>query len=235
MVEGEAPKRTWDPKKPSLVYFDLHVKGEAIRMLLSLAGQEFNDIRLGFDEWGEMKKLMPAGQVPLWIEPGEDATEGEGPLPEGKQFNQSHAILKRLGKKFGYYSDDADEAYQIDWALESTSDHWAGRTYMVQMKDDQSEEKLQEVRDAFTKLNKVVGNKLTEGGKKFIAGDRVTIGDIALFVPYAAYAVNEKTLREKQQEAAASTLEGQDKLNAWIEAMKTELAAHLEARPQAIC
>ena len=112
MVESETKeiKFTYDSSKPSLVYFNLQAKGESIRMLCHHSKLEFNDITLEFDQWPTIKPMCPAGQVPLWIEPNGEETE-ESILPQGTTYNQANAILKMLGKKQGYMSDDPVEGY----------------------------------------------------------------------------------------------------------------------------
>ena len=38
-----------------LTYFDVRGRGEPIRMLLTLAGQKFDDVKVGHVEWPTMK------------------------------------------------------------------------------------------------------------------------------------------------------------------------------------
>ena len=96
---------------PTLYYFDLYGRAEPIRMLLNHAKVEFEDKRLTNEEFVEMrdKGLLPSGQVPLW----ED---------QGRQVNQTAAILRLLGKQHGYYSMDPMEGFDADWAIETCGD-----------------------------------------------------------------------------------------------------------------
>ena len=150
-----------DAEIPTLAYFDIQAKGESIRMLLNHAGVAFNDLRITFDDWAQYKPLTPAGQVPLWIEPAAAASGEKSSrvvdakdllaledkskiVPEGKSYNQSVAILRKLGKKYGYYSDDAEQAYWIDWAIETHGDLWAKKDYRVFLfTENPSDEELQ--------------------------------------------------------------------------------------------
>ena len=69
-----------DQSKPSLIYFPVGGKGEAIRMLLWLAKVEYNDARVtsaSFQKWKQAGQL-PTGQLPVWIQPdGSDSTVSE--------------------------------------------------------------------------------------------------------------------------------------------------------------
>ena len=60
---------------PKLIYFGLGGRGEAIRLLLTHAKAPFEDVRIGFPEFGAMQaegKFRLDG-VPVWIE--DDGTE----------------------------------------------------------------------------------------------------------------------------------------------------------------
>lgn len=39
-----------------LIYFNVRARGEAIRMMYSIAGKELIDERVSFEEWPEKKK-----------------------------------------------------------------------------------------------------------------------------------------------------------------------------------
>ena len=57
---------------PKLVYFELHGRAEAIRLLCHHAKVEFEDVRFSFEEWGAKKGSGEfKGQLPQWHEDGE--------------------------------------------------------------------------------------------------------------------------------------------------------------------
>ena len=214
-------------------------------MLLNHAGVAFNDLRITFDDWAQYKPLTPAGQVPLWIEPAATVTEGKSSttveaknllaledkskiVPEGKTFNQSVAILRKLGRKLGYYSDDADACYWIDWAIETHGDLWAKKDYRVFLfKEEATDEELKTMDDNMRAFNGLIEKRLKDQGAKFLAGDKMTIGDILIFSAYINFCVNEKTMRPKHQEACAKSLGDHPLLTAWIEVMKGEFKDHI--------
>ena len=128
---------------PTLTYFPLHAKGEPIRMLLKHKGVSFNDNVITFEQWGELKQTMPAGQVPTFQE------------SNGKVLNQCAAIMRLLGRKHGYYFDDnQEEAFNVDWALETHQDFWGSMTYKLFLNGETDQEKITTGVNAFEKFNK---------------------------------------------------------------------------------
>ena len=77
-------------------YFDGFSKGEALRILLTLAKVDFEDVRYTFAQWPEAKASgkFEFGQLP--------AVEIDGVF-----YTQSAAVLRFLGKKYGFYPEDA--------------------------------------------------------------------------------------------------------------------------------
>lgn len=84
------------PEKPTLVYFNIKVKGEPIRMLLHHAKIPFDEIRVEFKQWPALKPKTSAGALPIWVEPAAaGAPDCSGPIqggeitiPAGRKFNQ---------------------------------------------------------------------------------------------------------------------------------------------------
>ena len=75
-------------QRPRLIYFPLHGRAEAIRMLLFKAGVDYENKLISFEEWGAGKEdgtFAPDLQLPIW--------EDE----QGRKFTQSFATLRRLG------------------------------------------------------------------------------------------------------------------------------------------
>ena len=109
-------------------------------MLLNHAKVDFEDKRLSNEEFAEMREdgTLPSGQVPLW----ED---------EGRQINQTAAILRLLGKQHGYYSMDPEEGYKADWAIDTLGDifkpEMLGKFFMPA--DQVTEEAMKEASDKF--------------------------------------------------------------------------------------
>ncbi|KAK6008963.1 glutathione S-transferase protein [Ostertagia ostertagi] len=84
-----------------LTYFAGRGLGEVIRQLFVVAGKEFEDVRIAFEDWPKLKAEMPFGQMPV-LE------------VDGKQLCQSHAILRYLAREFGYAGKSAWDQAQVD-------------------------------------------------------------------------------------------------------------------------
>ncbi|MEO8304385.1 MAG: glutathione S-transferase family protein [Betaproteobacteria bacterium] len=85
--------------KPKLTYFDAPVsRGEECRLALHLAGIDFEDVRINFDEWAAMKGQTPYGGLPVLELPGHP------PLAH------SSAILVLIGRRHGLHPVDDFEA-----------------------------------------------------------------------------------------------------------------------------
>ncbi|CAJ0955583.1 unnamed protein product, partial [Mesorhabditis belari] len=84
-----------------LTYFYFRAKGENIRQILTLAGVEFEDVRVHWDKWQQIKNEQPFGQLPVFEE-------------DGKCLPQSKAICRYLAKKYGLAGENEWEAAQID-------------------------------------------------------------------------------------------------------------------------
>ncbi|XP_038222282.1 glutathione S-transferase 2-like isoform X3 [Zerene cesonia] len=82
-------------------YFEAKAVGEPIRLLLAYGGQEFEDQRIPFAQWPSVKPTTPFGQMPV-LE------------IDGKQYAQSLAIARYLGRKYGVAGDNAEEEFEID-------------------------------------------------------------------------------------------------------------------------
>jgi glutathione S-transferase len=87
------------PSTPVLTYFDIpRGRGEDCRLALFLAGVEFEDERIPFARWPELKDRTPFGGLPTL------RVEGKGTLA------QSNAILVYLGTLHGMHPSDPWEA-----------------------------------------------------------------------------------------------------------------------------
>ncbi|XP_013148280.1 PREDICTED: glutathione S-transferase 2-like [Papilio polytes] len=95
--------------KVKVTYFNVKALGEGIRMLLAYGGQEFEDIRVERDNWPELKPKTPFGQLPM-LE------------IDGKQYAQSIAICRYLGRKYGLAGTTPEEDLIIDQNLDFFND-----------------------------------------------------------------------------------------------------------------
>ena len=109
-------------------------------------------------------------------------------------MNQANAILRLLGRKHGYYFDDnTDEAFNVDWALETHADFLNTNTYQMWYKGETDQAKIAEGAAKFGAFNKQIEAHLTSVNSRFIASDRLTIADFVVFSLYMTLVQNEAT------------------------------------------
>ncbi|CAK1587225.1 unnamed protein product [Parnassius mnemosyne] len=113
-------------------YFSIKGLGEGGRMLLAYGRVEFEDHRVTEEEWPDLKTQTPFGQLPV-LE------------IDGKQYAQSLAIYRYLGRKFGLAGEDLEEDFQIDQVLDFFYDirlkaaevfHETDKELQAKMQDD---------------------------------------------------------------------------------------------------
>jgi glutathione S-transferase len=94
-----------------VIYFDGYGRAEAIRILLTHAKVDFEDVRIGWADWATKKAELNLefGQVP--------AVE-----LDGKLYTQTSAIIRALGKLHGYYPEDPLTAWKVDSLCDSFDD-----------------------------------------------------------------------------------------------------------------
>lgn len=97
--------------KPKLTYFDFAgSRGEECRLALFLAGVEFDDNRINFPTWAELKPKTPYGSLPTF------EIEGRGMLA------QSNAILVYIGREHGLHPRDNWEAARHEELMAAVED-----------------------------------------------------------------------------------------------------------------
>ena len=163
---------------PKLIYFQLHAKVAKIRILLSHSKADHEEEALSFEEFGPRKAAgeFNNGQVPVWIE-------------NGKQYNESNAILRLLGKRYGYYPTDPEEAYHADNIVDFCSD-LVSEIFYDQWHKNISEEAQAKYVKSITHLSTYLEKQLSHG-KKFVAGDSISIGDFAAAGIIFSYVYND--------------------------------------------
>ena len=159
-----------------LMYFEVDGRAGGIRALLAHAGVRYIDARQDVKKFGALKQqgFFPLGSMPVWIE-------------DGFKMVQSSAILRMLGVRHGYYSDDPLTAWRIDSLVDFMEDHqgahaslylplFGGATALDPALVDPWFEKL------WNKVIPVLEARLNEHGEKFLAGTkRPTIADFKAF------------------------------------------------------
>lgn len=157
--------------KIKVTYFDMNGgRGEPIRLVLHYMDQEFEDNRFSFNEFAEVRKATPFGQVPV-VE------------IDGEQMTQCNALGRYFGKQAGLYPEDAYQALLCDEVMDAIEDvsHKLGGTLGL------AGEALKNAREQIVKGSigwtlKWLDDRLAKQGGEYFADNRLTIADLKVLV-----------------------------------------------------
>ena len=134
--------------------FDVRGRAEVVRLALHDYGVAFEDQGFSGEAWGKGKpdglkaEMMAAGKLAFGQVPLLTVTRGPTLLamqPRTTYIVQSHAILRFLGREFGFYDDEwgAELLAAVDLAADGTEDV---RSQLMKIKygggDDAAKEEL---------------------------------------------------------------------------------------------
>lgn len=176
-----------------LTYFNIEGAAEPVRLALKLSGTEFEDDRIGFAQWGEMKAKMPYGQLPIMT------------VDDGKVMTQSAAMVRHVGSKFSTTLYPIDKLYEIEEAIGMVEDlkrAWMPCLYVSMRpenfgypsgypKTDEGKETIKTMRSKFVaeELPKYLGyfEGMLKDNKWLVEGDEPTIADCFAVPALRAY------------------------------------------------
>jgi len=150
-------------------YFNGKGRAEMIRLVLTAAGQKFEDIRIDGD-WAERKQNYPFGQLPV-LE------------VDGKMYGQSVACANFIAKEFGLYGKTNVDGVMIDQVVGLLQDFFQAAIKFFFEKD---EAKKAELKQNFQEKEcpKFYGNfetMLKNNGTGFFVGSEMSLADIVVF------------------------------------------------------
>lgn len=172
--------------KIKLTYFDIEGAAEPVRLALVLAGKEFEDHRVKFPEWKELKPKTPYGQLPIMT------------IDDGPMKTQSAAMLRWVGATFSETLYPREKLFEIEEALGVVDDlrkAWEPKMYVAMApkmfgrpedfaKTDEGKKVIEKMRVDWIKedlpnyLGRIEGLLEKSGGKWLVAGlDDPTIAD----------------------------------------------------------
>ena len=157
--------------KYKLTYFDFDGgRGEPVRIAFHAAGIKFEDHRIAFKEFAEIRKSARFHALPVLD-------------IDGVHVTQSNAMLRYLGKQAGLYPDDNLQALYCDEAMGAAEDlsHHIGRT--MGLPGDElrvAREKL--VEGQLPVFLRGMDALLQSGGGKYFVDGRLTGADLKIFV-----------------------------------------------------
>jgi len=154
-----------------LTYFDIDGgRAEPIRIAFHTAGIDFEDNRISFTEFGEMRSGTRFNSVPV-LE------------IDGAQVSQSNALSRYVGKMAGLYPADDLQALYCDEVLGALEDlsHYIVRTMGLQGEELQlAREKL--VDGWLSIYLRGLDQLLIRGGGEYFADNQLTIADLRAFI-----------------------------------------------------
>jgi glutathione S-transferase len=157
----------------SLTYFGFDgSRGLECRLALTVAGVDFEDIRVGRGQWAEMKRSQPYSALPVLT-------------VDGKQLPQSTAIMGYIGLAYGLHPTDpwtSGEHYALMQSVEDLRSKVPGGR-------DMSDDEKKTARAAFasgwlTRWATSVSARITG---PYLEGETLNVADIKLFVILRAY------------------------------------------------
>ncbi|KAL6045832.1 Glutathione S-transferase P [Balamuthia mandrillaris] len=167
-------------EKPTLSYFNVPGRAEVPRLLLELAGVDYEWVGFSFKgsaggDWAEYKSKhgeeLAFGQVPRYQE------------PEGLDLVQSNAIARYLAKKHGFNGANETEAALIDQFNEGVVDFGSTGIKAIFAPEASKAELL--AKFLSEDLPKWLGHferAFAKNGTGFFVGDKVSYADVHLFV-----------------------------------------------------
>jgi glutathione S-transferase len=158
--------------KLKLTYFDMHAgRGEVARIALFIAGVDYEDHRVKYQDWPALKLRTPFGTIPV-LE------------IDGQEVAQSNGINRLVGKLTGLYPDDPIQAAFCDEAMDAVEDVSAALVASFAIKDEEEKKaKRRELADGpLTFYLERVQSRLETRGGEFFADGRLTVADLKVYL-----------------------------------------------------
>lgn len=158
-----------------LTYFDFDGgRAEPIRIAFHAAGIDFEDNRLSFPEFHDMRQDTRFNSVPV-LE------------IDGAAVTQSNALCRYVGKMAGLYPEDDLQALYCDEVLGALEDlsHYIVQTFGLQ--GDELKQARKKLVDGWLSVYiRGLGELLARGGGEYFADNRMTMADLKTFVQVRA-------------------------------------------------
>lgn len=158
--------------KPKLTYFDAPIsRGEECRLALTIAGVDFEDVRIKREDWPTLKPQTPFGSLPTFEVPGHGV------------LAQSNAILTLIGRRHGVHPKDDFEAARHEAILQHVEDLRAMLAPSLRMTDEAEKKKAREALAAIQIPTWAASVEKQITGP-FFAGEKIHVVDVKLFVVF---------------------------------------------------
>jgi glutathione S-transferase len=157
--------------KPKVTYFDFPgSRGEEVRLALWVAGVDFDDNRIGFQAWTDLKPTTPFGSLPTF------ELEGKPVLA------QVNAILGYIGREYGLLPKDNWEAAQHEALMNAVEELRINVFPATRIKDPEASlAARQELANNYLpKWGANIERRL--GAGPFVGGETISVADIKLYM-----------------------------------------------------
>jgi len=154
-----------------LIYFDFSGgRGEPIRIALHAAGIAFEDNRLTFPEFSNMRHDTRFSALPVFE-------------IDGMAVTQSNAICRYVGKLAGLYPKDGLQALYCDEAMDAVEDISGRIGQTLGLKGEELRAAREKLADGWlTIFLKGLGGLLERGGGRYFAGDSLSVADLKVLM-----------------------------------------------------
>jgi len=154
--------------KYQLIYFPVRGRAEAMRVMLTDNGIDFEEINCGGDWQTKWKAEMAFGQTPC-------LKDNELTLV------QSNTILRHLARKHGLYGVNAEEAAYVDMIVDGVEDLRNKYAALIYKNYETGKDKyIADLKDQLLPFEKLM-EKLGNGKSGFAVGEKKSLADYALF------------------------------------------------------
>jgi len=154
-----------------LTYFPAKGRGEVIRILLSLAGEEFEDERISGEDWAKFKPQTPLKAMPVLSMKGR-------PL-----VCQTNAICRYLARKYGFYGCNPWEELLVDEVVEAVQDLVSEKVKAFFEKDENKKAELAKsfLENTLPKFLDYFRLRSKDAKNGYIVGSKITLADVMVF------------------------------------------------------
>lgn len=154
-----------------LTYFDIDAgRAEATRIALHAGGIPFEDDRISFQRFGEIRAELPFRCVPVFE-------------LDGVEITQSNALNRYVGKRAGLYPKDDLQALYCDEAMCAVEDATARVGVTMGLQGEALKAAREELAGGWLPTFILGIAKLLErGGGEYFAGGELSVADLRVFV-----------------------------------------------------
>ena len=155
--------------KTKLIYFDAPVsRGEECRLALHIAGVDFEDVRIKFEDWPALKPKTPYGAMPVLELPG------QAPLAH------TNAILLLIGRRHGLHPADEIEAARHEGMMQHVEDLRAVVGPTLRMAEAEKKAARETIVAGFLPAWAQAAQKNIPAPGPFFAGAKLNVVDLKL-------------------------------------------------------